>query len=270
MNFANLLSQLMEGFGYTLLLFVFTLVISLPLGLLVCFGRRNKWAPLRFLAREDELILLEFTPVEGKRLKNRLGQWWTSFKNFLRRFWRGFVNGLSRLKPIQLLIKFFISILRGTPLMLQIIVVFFAPYYVFGLRTSADYRIWAVVIAFGINYAAYFAEIFRSGIESIPVGQNEAAEVLGYTKSQTFIKIILPQMIKRVLPPVTNEVITLVKDTSLAFVIGYLEMFNVAKQIAAARTNILPLFVAGVFYFVFNAIVAWAMERAEKSLSYYN
>ena len=153
--------------------------------------------------------------------------------------------------------------------MLQIIVVFFGPFYVFRIKLSASYRIIAVILAFSINYAAYFAEIFRSGIESIPVGQYEAAQVLGYNKYQTFFKIILPQMIKRVLPPVTNEVITLVKDTSLAFVITYTEMFTIAKQIAAAQTTILPLFVAGVFYFVFNAVVAWGMERIERSLSYY-
>jgi len=159
--------------------------------------------------------------------------------------------------------------------MLQVIVVFFGPYYVLknyipGFKLPSGYRIVAVIIAFAVNYAAYFAEIFRSGIESIPVGQYEAAQVLGYSKKQTFFKIILPQMVKRVLPPVTNEVITLVKDTSLAFVITYTEMFTIAKQIAAAQTTILPLFVAGVFYFIFNAVVAWGMERIERSLAYYH
>ena len=128
----------------------------------------------------------------------------------------------------------------------------------------------AVAIGFVLNYAAYFAEIYRSGIESIPKGQYEAASVLGYNKNQTFFRIIFPQMVKRVLPPVTNEVITLVKDTSLAFVLAYEEMFTVAKQIASARTSIMPLFVAGVFYFIFNAVVAFAMERIEKKLSYYH
>lgn len=132
------------------------------------------------------------------------------------------------------------------------------------------YRFAAIIIGFSINYAAYFAEIYRSGIESIPKGQYEAASVLGYNKNQTFFRIIFPQMVKRVLPPVTNEVITLVKDTSLAFVLAYEEMFTVAKQIASARTSIMPLFVAGVFYFIFNAVVAFAMERIEKKLSYYH
>ena len=126
-----------------------------------------------------------------------------------------------------------------------------------------------MIIAFVINYAAYFAEIYRAGIESIPLGQYEAAEVLGYSKTQTFFKIILPQVIKRVLPPVTNETITLVKDTSLAFTISLTEMFTVAKQIGAAQTSIMPLMAAGVFYYVFNLLVATVMEAIEKKLSYY-
>jgi His/Glu/Gln/Arg/opine family amino acid ABC transporter permease subunit len=215
MNLLNLLSQLAVGMGHSLMIFVLTLVFSLPLGLLVTFGRMSKFSPLQYLMR------------------------------------------------------FLISILRGTPLMLQLWVVFYCPYYLFGIKLSSSYRFIAVIIGFSINYAAYFAEIFRAGIESIPVGQYEAAQVLGYSKKQTFYKIILPQMIKRVIPPVTNEVITLVKDTSLAFVLTYTEMFTLAKQIAAAQTNILPLFVAGVFYFVFNAVVAWAMERIERGMAYY-
>lgn len=131
------------------------------------------------------------------------------------------------------------------------------------------YRFPAVIIAFVINYAAYFAEIYRSGIESMPNGQYEAAEVLGYNKAQTFIRIILPQVIKRVLPSITNETITLVKDTSLAFTISIAEMFTVAKQIGAAQTSVMPLLAAGIFYYVFNLIVATVMEYIEKRLSYY-
>lgn len=178
---------------------------------------------------------------------------------------------MSPFRPLQAFIRFCISVLRGTPLMLQIFVVFYGPHYLFHeLQLPRGYRPVAVIIAFSINYAAYFAEIYRAGIESIPVGQREAAQVLGYSKSQTFFKIILPQMVKRVLPPVTNEVITLVKDTSLAFVIAYPEMFTLARQIAASKTTVMPLFVAGLFYFVFNAVVAWGMERIEHSLAYYN
>ena len=153
--------------------------------------------------------------------------------------------------------------------MLQIIVVYFAPYYMFRIKMGPGYRFPAVIIAFVINYAAYFAEIYRSGIESIPNGQYEAAQVLGYNKAQTFIRIILPQVIKRVLPSITNETITLVKDTSLAFTISIAEMFTVAKQIGAAQTSVMPLLAAGIFYYVFNLIVATVMEYIEKRLSYY-
>ncbi len=176
---------------------------------------------------------------------------------------------MSKYKVVRAISKIYISIMRGTPLMLQIIVVYFAPFYMFRLQMGAGYRFPAVILAFVINYAAYFAEIYRSGIESMPVGQYEAAEVLGYSKSQTFVKIILPQVIKRVLPPITNETITLVKDTSMAFTISIAEMFTIAKQIGAAQTSILPLLVAGIFYYIFNLIVATGMEYLEKKLSYY-
>ncbi|GFI61475.1 L-cystine transport system permease protein TcyB [Clostridiales bacterium] len=177
---------------------------------------------------------------------------------------------MSKFKPIQVIAKVFISILRGTPLMLQLIVVCFAPFYLFGMKLNNTYRFASIIIGFSVNYSAYFAEIYRAGIESIPVGQYEAANVLGYSKSQTFARIIFPQMVKRVLPPVTNEVITLVKDTSLSFAIAYAEMFTIAKQIAASMANITPLFVAGIFYFVFNFIVAQVMELIERKFSYYH
>lgn len=176
---------------------------------------------------------------------------------------------MSKNKVISSITRFIISILRGTPLMLQLLAVTYGPYYLFGM-TVAKNKLIPVVIAFAINYAAYFAEIYRGGIESIPVGQYEAAEVLGYTRGQTFGRIILPQMVKHVLPPVTNEVITLVKDTSLAFVLSYAEMFTIAKRVANSISSVMPLFVAGLFYFVFNAIVAWAMEKIEKRMSYYH
>ena len=159
--------------------------------------------------------------------------------------------------------------MRGTPLMLQLIVVGFAPYYVFGVKQDDSYRFIAVIIGFTLNYAAYFAEIYRAGIQAVPVGQREAAAILGYSSGQTFRRIIFPQMVKRVLPPVTNEIITLVKDTSLASVLTYIEMFTIAKQLSASYKNLVPLFVAGLFYYVFNFIVAFVMERIEKKLSYY-
>ncbi|SCP96162.1 amino acid ABC transporter permease [Anaerobium acetethylicum] len=215
MEFSFMLMQLGKGFLATVQVFALTLIFSLPLGLLISFGR------------------------------------------------------MSKIFPVRLITKFYISVMRGTPLMLQLIVVYFAPFYVFGLQLPRSYRFTAVIVAFVLNYAAYFAEIYRSGIESMPVGQYEAAKVLGYNKGQTFFKIILPQVIKRVLPPVTNETITLVKDTSLAFVLSVVEMFTAAKQIAASETTIMPLMVAGLFYYIFNLVVALGMEQLEKKLNYY-
>ena len=154
--------------------------------------------------------------------------------------------------------------------MLQLMVVYFGPYFIFGIRISMGYSLIAVFIAFAINYAAYFAEIYRGGIESMPVGQYEAAKILGYNKVQTFFRIILPQVIKRILPSVTNEVITLVKDTSLAFSIAYAEMFSQAKALAASQKSMIPFVAAAIFYYVFNYVVAFIMEFFEKKMSYYH
>ena len=211
-----MLRQLAGGMWVSTQIFVVTLVFSLPLGLVVAFGRMSK------------------NPV------------------------------------ICAITKFYISIMRGTPLMLQLMVVYFGPYYLFGIKIkSNNFRLWAAFIGFVINYAAYFAEIYRSGIQSMPVGQYEAAKLLGYSRSQTFFKIILPQVIKRILPSITNEVITLVKDTSLAFTISVMEMFSIAKALASSQTSMIPFVAAGLFYYIFNLLVAVIMERVEKKLSYY-
>lgn len=207
--------QLVSGMWVSIQIFAVTLLFSLPLGLIVAFGRMSK---------------------------NRL---------------------------VSMLVKFYISVMRGTPLMLQLMVVYYGPYYLFGIRISNSYRLWAAFIGFVINYAAYFAEIYRSGIQSMPVGQYEAAKLLGYGKMMTFFRIILPQVIKRILPSVTNEVITLVKDTSLAFTISVLEMFTIAKSLASSQVSLVPFVAAGLFYYLFNLIVAAVMELAEKKLSYY-
>ena len=175
---------------------------------------------------------------------------------------------MSRNKIISAVTKAYISILRGPPLMLQLLAVTYGPYYLFGINVAKE-KLIPVVIAFSLNYAAYFAEIYRGGIESISVGQYEAAEVLGYSKTQCFNRIILPQVIKRIIPAVTNEVVTLVKDTSMAFTVAYQEMFTIGKQIANSQTSFMPFVIAGVFYFVFNAIVGWVMGRIEKRLNYY-
>lgn len=215
MTFAEIVWQLAGGMGVSIQLFVITLLLSLPLGLVIALGRMSK---------------------------------------------NGLLSGF---------IKFYISIMRGTPLMLQLMVVYFGPYYLFRIKVTNEYRIWAALIGFVLNYAAYFAEIYRSGIQSMPVGQYEAAKLLGYSKVQTFFVIILPQVIKRILPSVTNEVITLVKDTSLAFTISVAEMFTTAKALASSQTSMMPFVAAGLFYYVFNFVVAWVMEFVEKKLDYY-
>lgn len=179
------------------------------------------------------------------------------------------VGRMSKNPIIRNLVKLYISVMRGTPLMLQLMVVYFGPYYIFGLRMGSGYRLWATLIGFVINYAAYFAEIYRSGIQSMPLGQYEAAKILGYGRGQTFFLIILPQVVKRILPSVTNEVITLVKDTSLAFTLSVMEMFTIAKAIAAAQTTMAPFIAAGLFYYIFNLLVAVFMEWVEKKLDYY-
>ena len=172
----------------------------------------------------------------------------------------------SRIPPLRWICKVYIWIFRGTPLMLQLFFFYFFLPIFFGIRMNA---FTTAIVTFVLNYAAYFAEIYRSGIESIPVGQYEAAQLLGYNKSQTFFKIVLPQVVKIVLPSVTNEVITLVKDTSLVYSVSYIEMFALAKQIAAAQTTVVPFVIAGVFYYIFNFVVAWVMEWFEKKLNYY-
>ena len=177
---------------------------------------------------------------------------------------------MSRFKPVALVTRFYISVMRGTPLMLQLMALMFGPYYLFGLQMGNDWKYWACSIGFIINYAAYFGEIYRGGIQSIPRGQYEAAEVLGYSRFQTFMKIVLPQVVKRILPAMSNEIITLVKDTSLAFVLGIMEMFSQAKAIAASQVSMLPYVIAGVIYWVFNFIVEIILTRVEKRLNYYH
>jgi len=206
------LGFLLEGTLVTAQIFFLTLLFSLPLGLVISFGR------------------------------------------------------MSKIRPVSWLVKLYIDIMRGTPLILQLIVVYFGPYYLFRLNIE---RFIAAIIAFVLNYAAYFAEIFRGGIQSIPKGQYEASEVLGFTKTQTFMRIILPQVIKRILPPVSNEVITLVKDTALVQVLGVSELFRVANNEASRISSTTPLFIAGVFYFVMNWIVTRVFHYAEDKLNYY-
>ena len=177
---------------------------------------------------------------------------------------------LSKFAPLRFLTKIYISIMRGTPLMLQMFAVFFMPYYVFGIETGAGFKFTACIIAFIINYAAYFAEIYRSGIQSMPRGQYEAAQVLGYSPTQTFFRIILPQVIKRILPAMGNEIITLIKDTSLAFSVGVAEMFTSSKALVASQRTMVPFMIAAAIYWITCLLIEFGISRAEKKLGYYH
>lgn len=177
---------------------------------------------------------------------------------------------VSRFKVVRGITRAYISVMRGTPLMLQMFAIYFMPYYVFGIQLTTDSKWQAAIVAFIINYAAYFAEIYRSGLQSIPRGQYEAAEVLGYSKAQTFLYIVLPQVVKRIMPAIGNEVITLVKDTSLAFAIGVGEMFSTAKALVASQVSMVPFAIAAAIYWVFNFAVELVLGRIEKMLSYYH
>ncbi len=177
-------------------------------------------------------------------------------------------GSMSKIPPVKWLVKTFVWIIRGTPLMLQIIIVFYGPGLIFGMKALP--RLTAVLIAFIINYACYFSEIFRGGIESIPKGQYEAGQVLGMTKSQIFFKIVLFQVIKRIVPPMGNEIITLVKDTSLARVIMVVELVQAAQQIVAQKGLIWPMFYIGAFYLLFSGILTLLLNYTEKKLNYYS
>ena len=211
-----------QGFGFSFGIFFFTIIFSLPLGLIVAAGK------------------------------------------------------MSKIKTISAFFTVYVSILRGTPLMLQLLLVYFGPYYLFGVTTGNieigpfNYRFIASIIGFSLNYAAYFAEIFRGGIQSMSKGQYEAAQVLGFSKMQTYFKIILPQVVKRVLPSVGNEVITLVKDTSLAQVLAVTEMFTQASALASAQVSVMPFIVAGMFYYLMNVVIETLLSLLEKKMSYYS
>ena len=226
-----MLALLGQGLIVTGQIFVVTLVGSLPLGILVALGR------------------------------------------------------MSKIKPLAWLMRGYISFMRGTPLMLQLMALNYCPYYLFGISlgdlnigpfqlgpvtVDIPWVMTACCIGFILNYAAYFAEIYRGGIQSIPRGHHEAAQVLGYSRGQTFMKIVLPQVIKRILPAMGNEVITLVKDTSLAFVLAIAEMFTMAKQIAAAQVSMMPFIIAALIYWGFTIFVEFILGRIEKKLNYYH
>ena len=204
--------QLLAGFWESLKIFLLTLVFSLPLGLVICFG------------------------------------------------------SMSRFSPLKALVRGFVWIIRGTPLMLQLIIIFYGPGLIFGLPAMP--RFTATIVAFAINYACYFSEIYRGGIESIPKGQYEAGQVLGMTKQQIFFKVVLLQVVKRIMAPMSNEVITLVKDTSLARIIGIYEIIWAGESFIK-KGLIWPLFYTGVFYLVFSGLLTILFSKLEKKLDYF-
>lgn len=211
-QFLNVSLQLLSGFGETLKVFALTLLFSIPLGLVICFG------------------------------------------------------SMCKFKPLQKLIRGLIWVIRGTPLMLQLMIIFYGPGLMFGLPSLGRFN--AVIVAFALNYACYFSEIYRGGIESIPQGQFEAGQVLGMTRSQIFFKVVLLQVIKRIMAPMSNEVITLVKDTALARVIGIYEVIWAGESFIN-KGMIWPLFFTGVYYLVFSGVLTVLFGRIEKKLNYY-
>ena len=236
-----IVSRLFDGFWLNCQLFGLTLVGAIPLGLVIAFGSMSRWAPLEFLG--------------------------------CRKGAPSAVKWLAQVKPIRIVTRTFVWIIRGTPLMLQLLIIFVGPGLLFG---NNIWNVWgrhsrfvAAVVAFVINYACYFSEIYRGGIESISKGQYEAGYVLGLTKSQIFRHVILKQVIQRIVPPMSNEIITLIKDTALANCIMVCEIIKQAKELAANKAMVWPLFYTGVFYLLFVGLLTILLGRWEKKLSYF-
>ena len=229
--FTTVTLSLLEGLGTTVQIFALTLLFSLPLGLLIAFGTMSKWAPLRFLgARSPKL---------------------------------------AAFRPISALFGVLVWIIRGTPLMLQLIIIYYGPGMWFDNNIWGNGRLTACVVAFVINYACYFSVIYRGGIEGVPAGQREAGEVLGMTRSQIFFKVTLLQMIKRIVPPMSNEIITLVKDTSLARIIAISELIKSGERFMKSDGITWPLFYTGLFYLAFSGILTLLFNYIEKKMSYF-
>ncbi len=237
----QIVKTLFEGFGENLILFIVTIVAAVPLGFVITFGSMSKWAPFKFVARIE-----------------------TNLRN--NRFWAEVLDFLANFRPISFVTRVFVWIIRGTPLMLQLFVVLYVPGLLLGIPMRN--RMTAALIAFIINYAAYFSEIYRGGIESIPKGQYEAGQVLGMTKTQVLFRVVLFQVVKRIVPPMGNEIITLVKDTSLARVIGVAEIIMSAERFTK-QGLIGPLFSTGLYFLAFNGILTILLSKLEKKLDYY-
>ena len=276
-EFQTVISALNEGFIDTLKLFMVTLIGSLPLGLIICFGSMNRWAPLgaigrrklalsqrvaRMLDEGGELVLdgKQLTEDKARAMVKSSARWSKIFLGF---------------RPISLLSRFIVWVIRGTPLMLQLLIVFYIPGYILPTNpwSFPEGRFAASAVMFIINYACYFSEIYRGGIQGVPVGQQEAGQVLGMTKGQIFFKVTLLQMIKHIVPPMSNEIITLVKDTSLARIISYQEViwagYAFLKGSHGYSGLIWPLFFTGVYYLVFNGVVSFLLGRLERKLEFF-
>ena len=239
MNAMVIIKRLLESSVINLEIFFVTLALGLPLGLIISFGTMSKWRPFSFLLS-----------VKAKET-----------------FMQKVLNFFGNLRPIHDITAIFVWIIRGTPLMLQVIIVFYGPGLIWGGEAMG--RLEAALVAFVINYACYFSEIFRGGIQSMPVGQREAGEVLGMTKTQIFFKVTLVQMIKRIVPPMGNEFITLVKDTSLARIIANKEIIMMAQEYASSKALIWPLFSTAVFFLVACGVLTILLNVAEKKLDYF-
>ena len=293
--FETVISALNEGFVQTLKLFFITLVGSIPLGLIICFGSMNRWAPLgapgrrklaykQRLSRKvedgvalcDRLDAGEVLSEADRGFLEKAGQALTEAKSkaLLRRTERS-AQILLGFRPISLISRLIVWVIRGTPLMLQLLIIFYIPGYIFDTNPwgFAEGRFVAAAIMFIINYACYFSEIYRGGIQGVPAGQQEAGQVLGMTRGQIFWKVTLLQMIKRIVPPMANEVITLVKDTSLARIISFQEViwagYAFLKGSHGYSGLIWPLFFTGIYYLIFNGVVSFLLGKLERRLEFF-
>lgn len=266
----TVLGALNSGFVVTLELFCITLLGAAPLGLIISFGSMNRWAPFGFIARRQLAASQQLLKqsencggAEAEPLERRARKLERSAKRF------------AWFRPVSLICRLVVWVVRGTPLVLQLIIIFYGP----GLMKwfnwpSGSGRFAAACVAFIINYACYFSEIYRGGIQGVPVGQQEAGQVLGMTKGQIFFKVTLLQMIKRIVPPMSNEIITLVKDTSLARVISLQEVIWMGESFmkggAGGISGLMwPLFFTAVYYLVFTGVVTLLLGRLEKKLEFF-
>ena len=268
--FWTVTQSLLEGLGAATQLFALTLLFGLPLGLVVAFGSMSKWAPFRFLLRpkrkKTEKNARTESPLQGPEGAGLPAKPAETERKEL----SPFVKDLAAFRPIKAVTDIIVWVVRGTPLMLQLMIIYYGPGLWFDNNIwGGNGRMVASIVAFTVNYACYFSVIYRGGIQGVPVGQREAAQVLGLTRRQIFFKITLLQMIKRIVPPMSNEIITLVKDTSLARIIAVTELIKAGESYMKSSGIIWPLFYTGVFYLIFVGILTILFNFIERKLSYF-